>query len=309
MLITKKEDLVRIFTDSTQTGKARNLICITHSGVFHADEVFCMAFFKLFEDYFRLEADNSMMKLRFAHVLYTRVSDPSKFYVAGDDDYIIFDIGRGEFDHHQEGSAVRDTSTDEDPQPYAAFGLIWREFAPIVFDEKFVAEFDEKFVKPIDLQDNGISLNPISGTITRMNPGWDSHDSADKRFEAAVRFAMDVLKTWFDAYFSNRRANHGLEAAMRAPREHQNILVLNRYMPYFNYLTQQDPQVIEYVVYPSARNAGEWCIAPVNSKVLLLPEAWVHESVDGMTFCHKARFIASFKSAEAAIAAITAAEN
>ena len=33
---------------------------------------------------------------------------------------IVFDIGRGEFDHHQKDSRIRENGV-----PYAAFGLLW----------------------------------------------------------------------------------------------------------------------------------------------------------------------------------------
>ncbi len=38
---------------------------------------------------------------------------------------IVFDIGRGQYDHHQRDSRVRENGV-----PYAAFGLLWEKFGP-----------------------------------------------------------------------------------------------------------------------------------------------------------------------------------
>ena len=71
----------------------------THSGKFHADDVFSAAL-----------------------LLYL---NPEITIIRGNkvpDDYkgLVFDIGRGQYDHHQKDSRVRENGV-----PYAAFGLLW----------------------------------------------------------------------------------------------------------------------------------------------------------------------------------------
>ena len=57
--------------------------CITHSGTMHADEVFASAFLEMY--------------LGTALVFRTNDVDFSKT----NDQMFIYDVGRGEFDHHQ----------------------------------------------------------------------------------------------------------------------------------------------------------------------------------------------------------------
>ena len=62
---------------------------ITHSGVFHADDVFATAFLDLY----------------FSNISVIRLdSVPLDI----DNDVIIYDIGKGKFDHHRKDAIVRE---------------------------------------------------------------------------------------------------------------------------------------------------------------------------------------------------------
>ena len=71
----------------------------THGGIFHADDVFSAALLLHFNPKLTIQRGNRV---------------PEEF------DGIVFDIGRGEYDHHQKDSRIR-----ENGAPYAAFGLLW----------------------------------------------------------------------------------------------------------------------------------------------------------------------------------------
>ena len=77
-------------------------IAITHGGNFHADDVFSAALLKMVNP---------------------EIDIVRTFKIPDDFAGIAFDIGYGEYDHHQEAAAVRENGI-----PYAAFGLLWREF-------------------------------------------------------------------------------------------------------------------------------------------------------------------------------------
>ena len=62
---------------------------------------------------------------------------------------IVFDIGRGEFDHHQKDSRIRENGV-----PYAAFGLLWEAVGADILGEELAVKFDESFVQPLDNNDN-----------------------------------------------------------------------------------------------------------------------------------------------------------
>ena len=80
----------------------------THAGKFHADDVFATALLQIIRPDIRITRG---------------------FVVPDDFDGIVYDIGFGMFDHHQEPREYRANGI-----PYAAFGLLWRgavAFSPI----------------------------------------------------------------------------------------------------------------------------------------------------------------------------------
>ena len=77
------------------------MLALTHSGKFHADDVFASALLR---------------------ICYPGIEIRRTFEIPEGFDGLIFDIGGGRFDHHQTGAPVRPNGV-----PYAAFGLLWRE--------------------------------------------------------------------------------------------------------------------------------------------------------------------------------------
>ena len=79
--------------------KKKNAKAFTHSGKFHADDVFSYALLLYLNPAITITRGNKVPK---------------------DFDGIVFDIGRGKYDHHQKDSRIRENGI-----PYAAFGLLW----------------------------------------------------------------------------------------------------------------------------------------------------------------------------------------
>src|SRR5690554_5270603 len=93
--------------DSTEINKV-NIPnkAFTHSGKFHSDDVFSAALLTYLNPNIDIIRD---------------------YDIPEDFEGIVFDIGGGKFDHHQEGALVRDNGI-----PYAAFGLLWKEFGTLI---------------------------------------------------------------------------------------------------------------------------------------------------------------------------------
>src|SRR5574344_1144389 len=100
----------------------------THAGKFHADDVFASALLRKINPDINITRGNSV---------------PDGF------EGLVFDIGRGEFDHHQNDSRVRENGI-----PYAAFGLLWEQIGDVLLGEDEALIFDRKFVQPLDENDN-----------------------------------------------------------------------------------------------------------------------------------------------------------
>ena len=92
----------------------------THAGKFHADDVFATALLQI------LRPDIKITR---------------GFTVPDDFDGIVYDIGFGMFDHHQEPREYRANGV-----PYAAFGLLWRVLGPGLVGERQARLIDENFM-------------------------------------------------------------------------------------------------------------------------------------------------------------------
>ena len=115
----------------------KNANAVTHSGVFHADEVLGTVIL-----------ERAIGDLRIARV--------AEIPASLADDVVIFDIGNGEFDHHQPGgNGARDNGI-----PYASAGLLWKHFGPGIVGQSSDPEWlwnyvDETLVQGVDAWDNG----------------------------------------------------------------------------------------------------------------------------------------------------------
>lgn len=254
---------------------------ITHGGKFHADDVFSSALLRIM---------NPNIKIK-------RVFEiPEEF------DGIVFDIGCGQFDHHQEASEVRDNGV-----PYAAFGLLWRELGAGILKTGLPADqaakeaerFDEKFIQPLDEDDNTGCGNQLAGVISTFNPSWDSDKSADECFSEAVDFATIILKKKIESILSIQRAKVLVESALAGAKD--NIVVLPRFAPWRMILVKSDA---EFVVYPSQRGGFSAQVIPadIDTKEAKcdFPEEWAGKpaeelqrisGIHTLTFCHKSRFL------------------
>lgn len=241
----------------------------THAGVFHADDVFSTALVQILCPGIKVER-------------VIKVPDDL------DEETIVYDIGGGMFDHHQAGSPMRpeELAYSNEPIPYAAFGLLWREFGHELVDDTGWANIDESLVYPIDSHDNGVDMtNSLSIIIKHMNPRWDSDETAQECFDNAVAFAKGILER--EIAYHNSTAN-AIEYINKNIVDGDPLLVMDRFVPWVDYAKARG---IKVGVYPSQR--GGWCIQSVDSALYPLPEEWTNNLPINMSFAHKAHFLAS----------------
>lgn len=249
----------------------------THSSVFHADDVFSAAFLKLLNPNIVIERGLKV---------------PENY------DGIVFDIGCGEFDHHQKDNECR-----ENGLPYASFGKLWRAFAPNYFSEYVQRTVERNLIELLDAADNGVAANAISEAISAFNPVWDADESEEKCFKEAVGIASRILVAHIRKAQSQERAKKIVQKALEEAED--GIIVLPCYCPW-GQVVMADPTA-KFVIYPSQRGGYNIQTIPTkeNSRVgrVLFPKKWLgNPDPDlGMTFCHPGNFLASTKTLEQAI--------
>lgn len=264
--------------------KQKNASAFTHSGKFHADDVFSAA----------------LLLYLNPEITITRGNQVPENYEG-----LVFDIGRGQYDHHQKNSRIRDNGV-----PYAAFGLLWEKLGPEILGEELALKFDESFVQPLDINDNTGEKNELATLIGNFNPGWDSKSSNDEAFFQAVSVAGMILENKFERYLGNERADRRVEEVLTehaaslasgdTPAENTNILILPEFIPCQKRLSETN---IAFVIFPS--NRGGYCIQPQKKEYSMnykcsFPVEWlgleneelvVATGLKSAGFCHKGGFL------------------
>lgn len=260
---------------------------LTHSTVFHADDVFGVAMCRLINP-----------KIKIIRTLDVESNLEAAKNIG--EKVLVFDIGLGRYDHHQKDKALRPDGT-----PYCGFGLLWRDFGYQLCPEKEAWErVDQAFVIGIDKADNGIAQNLLSSSIKAFNPTWDSQDSENVAFHRAMLVAEQILIQQV------KQANSSVAAKSEVIASYTGgeILVLDRYLPYQD-TVQNDARLkdVLFVVYPSIR--GGWNIQTVPQvpgqfvNRMNFPEEWLGHADEarGIHFAHTANFLIACDTKEQAL--------
>ena len=280
---------------------------ITHNGGFHADDVFGVATLQL---HFGVE-----------NVEVIRTRDES-IVEMGD---IVLDVGgvydpaRQRFDHHQNGAPTRENGI-----PYAAFGLVWKQYGEQVTGSAEVAEAIEKrLVMPIDANDNGVSLfeqkyadvSPftVQDMMGLMKPVWNGEEDMDRCFKVACGLAREILAR-AKAHAMAEIAEAELAGKAYDMAADKRIIISDVELSAYFFIDH--PEVL-FVVYPDEN--GNWDATAVRKESgsfttrVQFPEAWRGlrdaelANISGITdavFCHKAGFLFVARSKEGVLAAV-----
>lgn len=281
-------------------------LCVTHAGVFHADEVLATAILE------RAFGDIEVLRI---------IAVPDCL----PENAIIYDLGGGLFDHHQrDGNGCRANGI-----PYASSGLVWRIYGKqalgALSDAERIQSFvDDALVSRVDASDNGFATrfdsraqSPLTVTeaISGFNPVDGDRESYDTAFLEAVKWMRAVLDNSIQSAIASisaeKEVNRAIENAVNG------LLILDRYQPWKKVLADsENPQTdsIIAVIYPSVRGGFNWQIACRDqagaSPRFLAPQDWWGKEgeelqrecgVDDALFCHRSGFIGGAKTKEGAI--------
>ena len=276
--------------------RKKNASAFTHSGKFHADDVFSAALLLYLNPEIQIERGSQ---------------------VPEDYDGIVFDIGRGTYDHHQKDSRVRENGV-----PYAAFGLLWEALGEEILGAELAVQFDESFVQPLDQNDNTGEKNELATLIGNFNPTWDATGGTDEAFFQAVSVAGMILENKFQRYLGNERADMRVEEMLQKheaglkngtiPKALEKVLIFPGFVPCQKYLSETK---IAFVIFPS--NRGGYCIQPQKREYSMnykcsFPEEWLGLEKEELVqatglrsalFCHKGGFLMTTGTMEDAMKA------
>lgn len=276
--------------------------CITHSGTMHADEIFSTAFLDLYLGDIKVHRTTTIPSI---------ISD----------NVLVYDIGRGKYDHHQDDAKKRENGIT-----YCAFGLLWQDFGRdflkrrnIENIEEVFAMFDKDFIEAIDADDNGIfpkidapyKIKTLSDVFKLFNPGYKSGEDENTQFTKAVAFAKTIIEEELLSVNGKVIAKDQVLKKIKTAKNH--TLYLEEYMPYEQTLLQEESAAdIYFVVYPSNRGGYGIKTIPISqedhTKRKEFPESWAGldsteleevSGIKGLRFCHSTRFLVTCDSLDA----------
>jgi uncharacterized UPF0160 family protein len=302
------------------------MIIATHSGKFHADDVWAVAVLNI------LYPENELIRTR----------DPAKIATAN----FAVDVGgtwdpqHGRFDHHQKGfKGARQSGVI-----YASAGLVWKEHGArcvaavahseleCLLDQKDAQQIayaiDADIVQFLDMADTGAAKSApggygLSAVVSGFNPTWLDEQHAgnveaaellkQRQFMRAMSFVQDILIN------AVKYRVGGLLAVQRIRNsellESGKILFLkNGAMPWASIVRNEMPNVLFVLSYSIAEDRYLVNTVPVSTETFKarkdLPAAWsglrdadlaAITGVEDAIFCHNTLFICAAKSFDGAL--------
>jgi uncharacterized UPF0160 family protein len=272
--------------------KKKSVTLLTHGGRFHSDDVASTVILKKFF------LDNGF------DVKVIRTYQYQEY--VGRDDCIIYDIGLGEYDHHQVGDAAEHCKR-KDGKKHAAVGLIWKEIGQYIVDDRHDFEFISRtIIDPISDQDNGNGKNPLSEIIGMHNQDSNDPEQNAKEFEAACKYFEIVWDVVLRKVQNNVVAREEFEHYIYNQDEfHRAYLITDKKnfgAPAYEYCRDKG---IPFYIYPNPRQEGSYSF----EAVAIDPDSYEHfidipdkvRTWEGVIFLHPTCFVGSAISRERAI--------
>lgn len=282
----------------------------THNGSFHADDVFAYVVLrKLFPSYELIRSRNPEI-LKKAEIL--------------------FDVGGGKYDHHSTDKEYRANGI-----PYAAFGLIWRDFGQVFLSKWFDSadidyayqKIDADLVQNIDAFDNGVDIfeNPIvevetlstviAGFNNRVPEVFEDDGSGGYNFEMEwfLRTCDVAESVLINHIYGIRKLLSMKETVLKAfeKRRSPEVLILDAHGAWEEWVrTLDEKKEILFVVHPKNEEYHIQVMRKEKNSFEArkdLPASWAGKRDDALNqvtgihdaiFCHPARFLAIAKSKE-----------
>jgi uncharacterized UPF0160 family protein len=302
------------------------LIIATHSGKFHADDVWAVA----------------VLDSVFPGCELVRTRDPARIDAA---DFAvdvggIWDPQHGRFDHHQKGFA----GARQSGVIYASAGLVWKEhgarcvalLAEAHADRTLTAKdaqdiayaIDSDLVQYLDMADTGAARNApgsygLSAVISGFNPNWMDEERAGsaaaieelrlRRFRRAMEFTTDILINQVRYRVGGLLAAEQVRQAERL-EDGRLLLLKNGALPWAAVVRNEMPNVLFVISHDRTEQRYMLHTVPAAADSFEarrdLPAAWAGlrdaelaavAGVPDAVFCHNARFIAAAVSFEGAL--------
>ena len=217
--------------------------CITHSGKFHVDDIISTIFLS------RLKKD----------VILIRLPTIKNINV---ENKIVYDIGLGEFDHHQKNR----NGQRKNGIYYSSIGLLWKKFGRQYLEELKVKNVDKTFqymddelIQYIDATDNMQTeylQNKISPDFIKLcNPEWNENITEDEAFINALKLADEFWNIYIKHAISEVEAIDVILSKINESKE--CYIIFDTEIPYRKAMKIYKGNKVKYIILKSRREGYE----------------------------------------------------
>ncbi|WP_435237702.1 MYG1 family protein [Psychromonas sp. PT13] len=279
----------------------------THSGAFHADDVFAVASLSMLYPEYEIQ----------------RSRDPEVWAKC---DFLV-DVG-GYYNHDEKiyDHHFKDGPAYDDGLKMSSIGLIWKHYGAEICGSEVIADrVCKRLIRQFDAIDNGVTLTShiedfadtreisLSGSIGMMNPV--DNDKADEVFAGEVVRARSLIKSAIEQATHWMNSRTGLESALKEALDKKlAYIVLPEGCKWTEHLfNSENNESILYAIFP---NGEKWYARAVpaapgdfaNRKDF--PKTWAglrdveFSQVAGIpdgVFCHHGLFICATGSFESTL--------
>ena len=212
---------------------------ITHSGKFHVDDTMSTIFLSKILD----------------KVVLIRIPSIDNKNIA---DKIVYDIGGGEFDHHQKNrNGQRDNGIY-----YSSIGLLWRKYGKEYLKtlmanniEKTFKYIDEELIQYIDAADNMqteyVKNKILPDFIKLCNPEWNEKTEENEAFIKALKLADEFWEVYIKHAIAVVEATEIILEKIEDCKD--CYLILDTDMPYKRAISIAKRNDIKYIIFKSKR--------------------------------------------------------
>lgn len=225
------------------TKEIDNANCITHSGKFHVDDVISTIF---------------LSKLK-KNIILIRVPTIKNINI---ENKIVYDIGFGEFDHHQKNR----NGQRKNGIYYSSIGLLWNKFGKKYLEslkvrnvDKTFQYIDQELIQYIDATDNmqiEYLENKISPDFIKLcNPEWNENISEDESFINALKLADEFWNIYIKHSIAEVEAIDIILTKISKSKE--CYVVFDNEIPYRKAVQFYNGNKVKYIILKSRREGYE----------------------------------------------------
>ena len=284
-----------------------DLRATVHNGIFHADDVLCVALLaKYITGHIAVVRTTDMNIIKKADICLDTLTEyeNGKHNIGGGRDVLFLDHHDKKHTRLYEGSDVK----------YAACSYVMEYIVELgKIDESIVGKMNEMLVMPVACRDNGQNGEEVGypstplGFVSVMNPV--DYSKSDDAFLECVKFTLKIIDSLEEKIRQiNEDSNLFKISVLRAASKEKKYIVMERYLqgwiPEIFKINLDEPKFI-MAIFPS--NRGGYCIQMTPRRAgdfatwYDIPEIIVPKETPGCTFVHEARFLASFETEQQAI--------